>query len=477
MNDSPILPKILAVDDDATALAYYRGFCGRFQLELVEARGASEALEKISGAIQVAIVDLNMPGMSGLELIAELRLRFPMIQVIIVSSSDSFSDAVRAIRLGVFDFLEKPVSFARLAESVGRSLARYREISESTFPVRRITSLPLVTTGELRTPKWREELNAVSGIDATVLLTGETGTGKSQAAKYIHENSERRHGPFVSVNCAALPTELIESELFGHRRGSFTGAVADRPGRAEMANDGTLFLDEVGDLPLELQPKLLTFLQDRTAFRLGSNTPYKVNCRVIAATHSDLRQRCRAKTFREDLYFRLDVMRVHLPPLRERREELDGLIREIARKVCNKLGRVTFGFSPDAMKELTDYPWPGNIRELENVLERSISLCPGPALTQADLRFLNDSTPSPDDLSSPAAVSLAGRTLAEIERQAIWETLELEGGNKARAARSLGISEKSIYNKMRRLHIEYHRSGSDDTKSGSRSEVVCSSGR
>lgn len=454
MKTTQVNPRLLAVDDDSTALAYYRGFCSRFQMDLTEARNAQEAIRLVSDAMQVALIDLNMPGIGGIELISELRHRFPRLQVIIISSSESFTDAVRAIRLGVFDFLEKPVSFAKLAETIGRSLARYREMTESSLPAlpSSLTSAAL-SSESIAEPRWREELKAVSRIDATVLLTGETGTGKSQAARFIHEQSQRHDGPFVSINCSALPSELIESELFGHRRGAFTGALEDRPGRAELADGGTLFLDEIGDLPLELQPKLLTFLQDRTASRLGSNFPYRVNCRVIAATHRDLRQQCREKSFREDLYFRLDVMSVHLPPLRDRQDEIPEIVSLLIAQICQRHRRSLIPIDPAAMSELREYPWPGNIRELENVLERSISFCDDPILTRHHLRFQRGVASSEIPVKPAAAFVLAGRTLAEIERQAILETLLRENGNKARAARSLGISEKSIYNKMRRLHI------------------------
>lgn len=460
MKQTKVNPRLLAVDDDATALAYYRGFCARFQMDLTEAKNAREAIQLASDGIQVALIDLNMPGMGGIDLIAELRQRFPRLQVIIISSSESFTDAVRAIRLGVFDFLEKPVSFAKLAETIGRSLARYREMTESSLP-----ALPAgfssasLHADNITEPLWREELKAISKIDATVLLTGETGTGKSQAARFIHEMSQRHEGPFVSINCSALPSELIESELFGHRRGAFTGALEDRPGRAELADGGTLFLDEIGDLPLELQPKLLTFLQDRTASRLGSNSPYRVNCRVIAATHCDLRRQCREKLFREDLYFRLDVMSVHLPPLRDRRNEIPEIISSMIPQICQRHRRSVLAIDPAALMELQQYTWPGNIRELENVLERSISFCDDSVLCPHHLRFHRTGTPQEVSVRPSTAFVLAGRTLADIERQAILETLLRENGNKARAARSLGISEKSIYNKMRRLQIPGKQSG------------------
>lgn len=451
-------PQILAVDDDELTLSFYRGFACRFEYELIEARSAAEALQMAHENIAVALVDLQMPGMSGLELITELRQMFPKMQMIIISSSNSFSDAVSAIRLGVFDFLQKPVVFSSLHASLQRSLGRYQDQLNSeqasedvpaSDPSKAATRKAAVGSGG-----WEADLARVSTMDGTVLLTGETGTGKSRAARSIHERGSRSHGPLVSINCASLPAELIECELFGHKKGSFTGAIEDRPGRAELAEGGTLFLDEVGDLPLELQPKLLTFLQDRTAFRIGSNVPYRVNCRVIAATHRDLRRMCQERQFREDLYFRLDVLNVRIPPLRDRTEELPGLVETILTRLKNRYHRPSIRISQGFMDRLMLHSWPGNIRELENVLERSIGFCVRDLLTAEDVRFTTLSDATDVEQADGVARNLAGMTLDDVEKKAIVETLSFVGGNKAKAARVLGISEKSIYNKMRRLGVD-----------------------
>jgi transcriptional regulator with GAF, ATPase, and Fis domain len=264
------------------------------------------------------------------------------------------------------------------------------------------------------------------------------------------------------VNCASLPRDLIECELFGHKKGSFTGAVEDRAGRAELADGGTLFLDEIGDLPLELQPKLLTFLQDRTAFRIGSNIPYKVDCRVIAATHRDLLSLCREKLFREDLFFRLDVLSVKLPPLRERKQEIVSIVESSLRRLASRYGRSDVEASDEFLDSILSHSWPGNIRELENVLERAVAFAEGSVLTREDVRLSNYSVAAlPIRNEVPAAAdnspdnSLAGMTLDDVEKMAVEQTLRSVGGNKARAARELGISEKSIYNKMKRLGLDY----------------------
>lgn len=452
-------PQILAIDDDELTLSFYRGFARKFGYGITEARNAGEALSLANDTMAVALVDLQLPDMGGLQLITEIQQRFPLMQMIIVSSSSSFSDAVAAIRLGVFDFVQKPVVFSSLHASVQRSLDRYQD----QFATEPETDLPeqenesgVEVPVERVTLKssWEQDLARIASMDGTVLLTGETGTGKSRAARFIHEHGSRAHGPLVSVNCASLPAELIECELFGHKKGAFTGAIEDRIGRAELAEGGTLFLDEVGDLPLELQPKLLTFLQDRTAFRVGSNVPYRVNCRVIAATHRDLRKMCQLRQFREDLYFRLDVLSVRIPPLRERLTELPSLIEAILTRLRNRYHRPGIRISQGFVDRLFLHFWPGNIRELENVLERSIGFCVKDLLTADDVRFTSLMSENDADAGEPINRNLAGMTLDDVEKKAIVETLTFVGGNKAKAARVLGISEKSIYNKMKRLGVD-----------------------
>ncbi len=288
-------------------------------------------------------------------------------------------------------------------------------------------------------------LEKIALLDSTALLTGESGTGKTSVARMIHERSSRLQMPFVAVNCASLPSELIDAELFGHARGSFTGAVSDRPGRADAADGGTLFLDEIGDLPLELQPKLLTFLQDRTFHRIGDNLPRSVDVRIIAATHRDLRDLCRQGVFREDLYFRLNVLGLHVPPLRERPHDIMDMAAEILNRICRQRLSAPFTLEPAAAEALQQYHWPGNVRELENVLENASAFCEDHLIRRSDLN-LSD-LPAAQDVPNP---TLGGKTLAEIEKLAILDTLTYCDGNKAQAARVLGISEKSIYNKMRR---------------------------
>lgn len=456
------LPAMLVVDDDELTRLFMRGFAQKLGLRPLEAADGFEALEKVNASVMVALIDLQMPRMGGMELIPELRRRFPSLRLIVVSGAGDLDDAVAAMKLGACDYLQKPVDFTALAESLSRYCSPELPPSGPHYTVGRKVSAISAETAPVLSGSWRADLLRIAPLDATVLLTGETGTGKSMAAKFIHENSPRAAKPLVSVNCASLPRDLIECELFGHKKGSFTGAVEDRAGRAELADGGTLFLDEIGDLPLELQPKLLTFLQDRTAFRIGSNIPYKVDCRVITATHRDLLPLCREKLFREDLFFRLDVLNVKLPPLRERKQEIVSIIESSLRRLSSRYGRSGIEASQEFLEAILSHFWPGNIRELENVLERAVAFAEGPVLTLADVRLSNYSVaalPIRNDVSatpeSSSERSLAGMTLDEVERMAVEQTLRSVGGNKARAARELGISEKSIYNKMKRLGLDY----------------------
>lgn len=295
----------------------------------------------------------------------------------------------------------------------------------------------------------------IAETELTTLITGESGTGKTTIARLIHASGPRAGRPFVVVNCASLPRELIEAELFGHARGAFTGAVLDRAGRVEMANGGTLLLDEIGDLPRELQPKLLTFLQDQTFQRIGSDRLHCVDVRVIGATNQDLIEACQEKRFREDLYFRLNVLNLHLPPLRERRGCLPELVAQILTRIGQRNDRPVPRVHERAMFALIQHDWPGNVRELENVLQRACVFCEDEEITEHDLRFDRFTRPAESgDAERPASAAvLAGRTLAEIEKQALIETLEACRGNKAMAARNLGISERSIYNKLKRHEL------------------------
>ncbi|HND53076.1 MAG TPA: sigma-54 dependent transcriptional regulator, partial [Pirellulaceae bacterium] len=395
----------------------------------------------------VALFDLRMPKATGLDCLRFAREKFPETRVIIISGAGEIKDAVLAMKDGAFEFVTKPFEREELINRV-KNAFRDAALEQDNRTLRALVTLPPSSSTFIsRTPAGQvllDRVRKIAPLDSTVLITGESGTGKTTVARMIHELGPRTKQPFVALNCASLPRELIESELFGHTKGAFTGAVSDRPGRVEMADGGTLFLDEIGDLPLELQPKLLTFLQDRSFTRIGSNQVHTVDVRLVSATHQDLPQMCRDKRFREDLFFRLSVLSLHVPSLAERLADIPELSEVILRRIAQRRGVAALSIDREALGSLQSHSWGGNVRELENVLERASAFCDDATIRARDLEFHSGSVPT-------RRASLAGRTLDDIEMQAIRDTLEANGGNKALAARQLGISEKSIYNKMKRF--------------------------
>ena len=445
-------PCVLIADDDASIRRLLASSLEAAGYRTIVAADGSQALAALSDDIDLAIFDLMMPGATGQECLEQARQRFPDMAVMVVSGHGDIEDAVEAMRCGAFTYLSKPIDreelLAHVAQAV-RTAAGSRQPRPETGRQRLATAGGLCrrqrTGAALARPDRR-----IAQLDASVLLTGASGTGKTILARFIHQSGPRAAGAFVTVNCAAMPRDLIEAELFGHARGAFTGAVGDRPGRAELADGGTLFLDEVGDLPLEVQPKLLTFLQDHTVQRIGSNKTHRADVRVIAATNHDLATMCREKRFREDLFFRLNVLSLRVPTLAERMADMPALVRELLLRISRRRHCLPFEITADALAAIERHRWPGNVRELENVLERATAFCDRGTIASADLTF--------DDVTSTEAAgagiaSLAGLTLAEVESRAILDTLQATGGNKAKAARQLAISEKSIYNKIKRLKL------------------------
>ncbi|MCB0325543.1 MAG: sigma-54-dependent Fis family transcriptional regulator, partial [Bdellovibrionales bacterium] len=327
----------------------------------------------------------------------------------------------------------------------------FRELTRDNQMLRASMGTPALEGPYIaKAPKMAELMTKVgrlATLDATVLLLGESGTGKTRLAHYIHTQRRSKQAPFVTVNCAAIPRELLEAELFGFERGAFTGAHQARQGAAELADGGTLFLDEIGELPLELQPKLLSFLQDRLVRRLGSGAPRKVELQIVASTNRDLEEMVAAREFRQDLYFRVNVLALDVPPLRERQEDILPLAEAILAETAKRRGLPPYMISPEAATALVNYRWPGNIRELENVLERATAFAEGRLLNVADLELPDGSPDEPDILRQ---FDFAGLTLEMLERKALLDTLKHTQGNKAEAAKLLGISTKSVYNKLAR---------------------------
>ena len=444
---------ILIADDDDIVRVTMQEVLGEAGYRLVMAEDGNQAIQSLSDDVQVALLDLHMPGPGGLDCLRHIAAHWPAIETVVVTGSSEVSHAVEAMKNGAFDYLTKPVNFDELLEVVSRAVGQVRIKSENR-QLREAMSAPRMRVRFIgESPPARQVLGRVekvAGLESTVLVTGESGVGKGLLARLIHSSSARRDGPFVTVSCTALPRELVEAELFGHEKGSFTGAHERRPGRVEMAETGTLFLDEVGDMPIDLQPKLLNFLQERTFLRIGARHETAANVRIIAATHQDLPALCKEKRFREDLFFRLNVLPIDCPPLRERREDIPLLIDFLLDRIAESRGQAPVRLAEATLRALASYDWPGNVRELENVLKRSTAFMGSSTLSLADLP---EEVTSSGSAGAATSSSLAGLSLAEIEKKALVQTLELSRGNKAKTARYLGISEKSIYNKMKRLGI------------------------
>lgn len=444
------LPNLLIVDDDDTVQRLLT-IAARDQGWLPEVCSTGDAAMKaLHSGIEAVILDLNLPGMSGMEILTEIQRISPGLPVIMLTGVNEAETAVMALKAGAMDYLTKPFELKRLFGLLDRAkrsrhnaMAAESKVLESSRPKPGIRTLNRSFRGLL------DHMAKAARLDCTILLTGESGTGKTHFAKEIHRLSPRASGQFVTVSCPALPKDLLESELFGHEKGAFTGATGAKAGRFELASTGTLFLDEVGDLPPSLQPKLLTVLQDREFFRVGGTKALKTGARVIAATNVNLRERVELGSFREDLYYRLNIIELRIPPLRERKEDIPALVSEFLAKIAKSRGSSkAWTVKPQGMKSLMDFDWPGNIRQLQNVIERATAFADQCELGEMDIRPILEAQAV--DASQRGAADFAGMTLEEIERNAFIQTYLRAGKNKARTARDLGISERSVYNLLER---------------------------
>ncbi len=451
-------PSVLVADDDPGTRRVLQHKLSRDGYRVLLADDGDEAIARLDeDEVTVALLDLVMPRVGGMECLRHISAHYPDTQAIMITGRNDARDAVAALRAGALDYVTKPLDLDDLLGLVRRA-CRTAALSRENRQLREAISLPLPGAPYIghsaAARQMMERLRRIAALEATVLLTGESGVGKGVVARLIHAMSRRAARPFVTVNCVALPRELVESELFGHERGAFTGAHARRLGRVEMADGGTLFLDEIGEMPLDVQPKLLNFLQERVFQRVGGNAEIGVDVRVIASTNRDLRERVRQRRFREDLYFRLNVLPLRLLPLRERTMDVLDLAGHLLARVAARRGAEPVRLSPEAGQALVRHPWPGNVRELENALERAAAFCREGIIRPEDLDLDGAAFAGAE---GPGATSAAGRTLAEIENEAIVAALRATGGNKAAAARRLGLSEKTIYNKLRRMGFRSDR--------------------
>ena len=441
-------PNLLIVDDDSTIQRLLVMAAKDHGWRPQAAGSGQEALDAANEATEAVVLDHGLPDMDGISTLVRLREQHPDLPVIMLTGFNDAETAVKALRAGAADYLTKPFELKRLFDLL-REQRREKRDEPAAAPARKVIAPADKAAGmQSASPRVREllrRLEKAAALDTTILLTGESGTGKTYFAREIHRLSPRAAEEFITVSCPALPRELLESELFGHEKGSFTGATASRAGRFEAASKGTLFLDEIGDLPQELQPKLLNVLQDREFFRVGGNKLFKTGTRVIAATNVDLRSRVETGSFREDLYYRLNIIELHIPPLRERREDLPAMAAEILKRIASRRSAAEWKLSEAASAAILGYDWPGNVRQLENVLERATAFTEDAVLSDKDLLPLLES-----NRSNLVGGKARPMTLQELERDAFIQTYQLSGGNKAKTARALGISERSVYNLIER---------------------------
>lgn len=449
------MPSILVVDDEPGVRSSISGVLRDEGFDVDTADSGEECLDKANGAsYDVIVLDIWLPGLDGLTTLQRLRERQIDSQVVIISGHGNIESAVRAIKMGAYDFIEKPLSLEKTVLVV-RNALRQRDLeAENRFLRAKVDRQQEHTMVGESPPmnKLRDNVSLAAPTNGRVLILGENGTGKELVARTIHLTSRRKSGAFVEVNCAAIPEELIESELFGHVRGAFTGAVADKPGRFEQANGGTIFLDEIADMSLKTQAKVLRVLQEQVMERVGGTQRIRVDVRVVAATNKDLPAEIRAGRFREDLYFRLNVIPIFVPPLRERQQDIPLLAEHFMALLAAEYGRRPKRLASEAAARLQQYGWPGNVRELRNVIERVIIMVGGDTITAQDLGFLGrDGVPEAPATQGPLVPLSEARD--QFEKDYILQTLAAQQGNMSRTAEVLGVERSNLYKKLRAFGI------------------------
>ena len=440
---------VLLIDDEEALRDAARRILAKAGYRVSASASASEGIASLNEeAPAVAIIDLALPDMDGVELLARLRELRPGMEVIVLTGRASVEAAVDAMRLGAYDFIEKPIDRSILLKAVGNAVEKHKLAREN----RQLRQQLRETGGDAEligdSPSMaaiRKLVHQIARTDVRVLIQGESGTGKELVADLLHAGSDRRERRIVKISCAAIPEDLLESELFGFERGAFTGANVAKPGKFEIADGGTLFLDEIAEMSTRLQAKLLRVLQDGIFQRLGSTRDIQIDVRVVSATHVDLGQAITEKTFREDLYYRLNVAQIVVPPLRNRREDLPLLAAAFLRRFAGAMQRDVRSISEEAMAQLSRYSWPGNVRELQNAIQRAVALAEGPVIRDFPMLARGDRANATQAEDGSRLSFPIGTPLSEIEEKAILATLEFCGGNKERAARTLGVSARTLY--------------------------------
>lgn len=456
-------PHILLIDDEANSREALTTLLSDADQLVTTAGSAEEAIEILGKErFEIVIADLILPGASGIDILKWVKEHSPQTNVIMITGMGSAETAVKAMKEGAFDYITKPLNFHELQIVINKALEKGKLVAENIYLRQQLRGKYKFDNIIGNGPAMQQlfaRMEKIINTDSTILVLGESGTGKELVAKAIHFNSARKERPFVAINCGAIPADLLESELFGHVKGAFTGAIADKPGKFELANHGTILLDEIANMPLHLQIKLLRVLQEQELERVGSGRTIKLDVRVISATNAALEDEVKNGRFREDLYYRLNVIPILLPPLRERREDIALLARHFLNKCCKSMNRELMALSAAAIKTLELYDWPGNVREMENVIERTVALTDGELIRPQDLPSAIGNIEQQDEepLSHPAVTSaginLPG-TIAEIERGMIEDALQLTNGIKARAAAILQINRTTLVEKMKRLRME-----------------------
>jgi DNA-binding NtrC family response regulator len=450
MSVGGVMRKILVVDDKENMRKVLESAFVAKGLDVDTAAGGEEALRRLSSTgYDVVVTDLKMPRVDGMGVLREAKRACPETEVIVITAYGTIESAVEAMRLGAFDFVAKPFKLAEVETKVDRILRRKVPAGDNRRPA---DDSWLIVGDSAVTQRIVRFVRKVACARSSVLVTGESGTGKELVARAIHDCSDRRDGPFVAVNCAALAPGVLESELFGHEKGAFTGAIQAKPGRFEMANGGTLILDEIGDVDPSIQLKLLRVLELAEFERVGGTETLKTDARIVAATNCDLHERIRQGKFREDLFYRLNVLSIHIPPLRERRGDIEKLATYLMRRVARSAGRAPLEIMPDVMDAFRRYSWPGNIRELENCLERAM------VLAESDVVTLREIPPElagcPQSAAhSPVADKLATVT-SEVELEMIKTALDRNRWNKSKAAQELGVKRTTLMYKIKKYGLE-----------------------
>ena len=459
MTDAPAT--ILLVEDKDSLRQMLRHALEAQGHQVVEAKDQVEAVKRLKDQTPAVVLsDLRLPEGDGFGVLHAAKDVDPDLPVIVMTAFGGIQEAVSAMKDGAMDFLAKPVDPDHLLLLVERALAQRRLISEYMLLKEELAARrggPTIIGEAASMKQLSQAVQRAAATDATVLIEGESGTGKELFARAVHALSGRSSGPFIAINCAAIPETLLEAELFGYERGAFTGATQRKPGKFELANRGTLFLDEIGELPMSLQGKILRALQERTFDRLGGTVSVKVDVRLVAATNRQLKQAVAARHFREDLYFRLSVFPITVPPLRERPEDIPIIARHFIEMQCRDLGRKPLTLAPAALEALQTYSWPGNVRELQNCLERAVILADGETIYATHLNLvaqeLSKPEPAPSVDLSGSLAEITGRAVAEAERQAIRKALAEANGDGPRAADRLQIGYKALTSKMRSLGL------------------------